>query len=104
MAVDIERVLQDLVGRTIPTMTGKPNRVLGLTGTTVTVATSRSPSGQPVDIAEIQAAADELFRRGEIEISKATVGYRSAFVGAVLATLPETVSETNPRRIRLETR
>lgn len=104
MAADIQRVLEELLGRSIPTMTGKPNRVLGLSGTTVIVGTNRSPSGRPVDIAAVQEAADDLFRRGELEISKATVGYRSAFVGAVLASLPGTVAETKPRRIRLETR
>lgn len=95
-------VLLALVGRTIPTLTGQPNRVLAVSAEDVMVATRRSPEGKPVPIADIQSAADRLFEAGEIEISVANVGYRSAFVGAVLSSLPGAEPFTNPRRICLE--
>jgi hypothetical protein len=68
------------------------------------VGTGKSPEGKPVEIDWIQSAADRLFEHGEVEISVASVGYRSAFVGAVLATLPGTIVELRPRRIRLTSR
>jgi hypothetical protein len=83
-------------------MTGKENRILAVSGNTVLVGTGRSPQGKPVDISEVQEAAERLFRDGEIEISVRSVGYRSAFVGAVLSALPGTAAETRPRRIRLD--
>jgi hypothetical protein len=95
-------ILERLVGSTIRTITGKPNRVLRVDGDVVWVATGRSPEGKPVKISAVQAAADRLYRYGEIEISVPSVGYRSAFVGAVLSTLPGTVSLVQPRRIRLD--
>jgi len=99
---DARSLLQHLVGQTILTLTGRPNTILRVGDKSVTVATSRSPLGQPVLIVEIQEAIDRLFRHGEIEVSVPSVGYRSAFVGAVLATLPGVATETNPRRARLE--
>jgi len=101
-APDMARHIEGLVGKTIPTMTGRPNRILRTDGTTVWVATAKSLSGQPVAIADVQDAADRLFARGELAIDVPTVGRRSAFVGAVLATLPGTVVLLNPRRIILE--
>ena len=65
------------------------------------VGTGKSPGGQLVEIEWVQAAADRLFEYGELEISVKSVGYRSAFVGAVLATLPDTIAELKPRRICL---
>ena len=101
-APDVRRALDGLLGRTIPTATGKPNRVLGVSSSVVIVGTDRSPQGQPVEITKIQKAVNDLYRYGELEINVATVGRRSAFVWAVLATLPGTIAETNPRRIRLQ--
>ena len=100
-APDMHAVLSGLVGSSISTLSGRENRILSVSGDTVMVATAKSPQGQPVDIREVQDAADRLFRRGEVEISVPTVGYRSAFVGAVLSTLPGTTVELRPRRIRL---
>lgn len=99
---DVRGVLDALLGRTIPTLTGKPNRVLGVSRDAVIVGTDRSPQGQEVEIANIQKAVNDLYRYGVLEISVATVGYRSAFVGAVLSTLPGAIAETRPRRIRLQ--
>lgn len=95
-------VLVGLVGQTIWTMDRrKPNRILEVSADRALVATGQSPDGKPVKIAELQDAADRLYRDGELGISVRNVGYRSAFVGAVLATLPDTVAELRPRRIRL---
>lgn len=100
-APDMQAVLSGLVGSSIRTMTGRENQILSVSGDTVLVATGKSPQGQPVDIREVQDAANRLFREGEIEISVPSVGFRSAFVGAALSMLPGTIAETRPRRIRL---
>jgi len=54
----------------------------------VLVGSTRSLAGRPVPIAAIQDAAERLVEDGEIDIDVATVGYRSAFIGAALAALP----------------
>jgi predicted RNA-binding protein with PUA-like domain len=101
LSVDARSHLASLVGRTIQTLTGTPNTVLRLEGGEVIVATTRSPQGQPVPIAWVQAALDRLLRDGEVAISVASVGYRSAFVGAVLAALPGARTAHNPQRVLL---
>jgi hypothetical protein len=94
--------LLTLVGREIRTVTGRPNTVLSVAATDVVVATSRSPKGNPVPIADVQAAIETLVAKGEITIDVETVGYRSAFVGAVLATLPgAVVLPTRPPTVAL---
>jgi hypothetical protein len=75
--------------------------VLRLDGDHVIVATHRSPGGKPVPVQEIQDAIDRLWRDGEIEISVTSVGYRSAFVGAVLQLIPGTTAFLQPRRLKL---
>jgi predicted RNA-binding protein with PUA-like domain len=99
--VDARSHLASLVGRTIQTLSGAPNTVLRLEGDDVIVATRRSPQGQPVPIAWVQAALDRLARDGEVEISVASVGFRSAFVGAALAALPGARTAQNPPRVLL---
>ena len=91
-----------LVGRDIRTLTGRSNRVLAVHGHTALVATVRSPAGRAVDLRKVQAAADQLYERGAVGIDVKVVGYRSAFVGAVLSLLPNTEAELRPRRIRLQ--
>ena len=56
-------------------------------------------------IAWVQAALDRLESDGEIEISVPSVGYRSAFIGAVLREVPgaEVVRTASPPRVRLTT-
>jgi predicted RNA-binding protein with PUA-like domain len=100
-AVDARSHLASLVGRTIQTLSGAPNTVLRLEGDGVIIATRRSPQGQPVPIAWVQAALDRLQRDGEVEITVASVGYRSAFVGAALAALPGARTAQNPQRVLL---
>jgi hypothetical protein len=92
--------LRTLVGQTIPTLTGRPNTVLRIERDAVIVATGKSPSGQPVPITWVQKAMDMLERSGEVVVNVETVGYRSAFIGAVLATLPGTSTALAPPRVR----
>jgi hypothetical protein len=99
--LDARSHLASLIGKTIQTLNGAPNTVLRLEGDEVIVATTRSPQGQPVPIAWVQAALDRLLRDGEVEISVASVGYRSAFVGAALAALPGARTARNPLRVLL---
>lgn len=96
-----ERLLSELIDKPLHTLTGSPNRIVRVVGDRVIVATDRSPSGQPVPIADVQYALDELTRIGDLRIDVDTVGRRSAFIGAVLQTLPGAEATLRPRRIRL---
>ena len=100
-APDMRVFLHGLTGTAISTLTGRPNTVIRVDETHVIVGTSNSPFGKPVPIQWIQDAADRLYREGELEISVPSVGYRSAFIGAVLAQLPGTIPTVRPRWIRL---
>ncbi len=102
-ASDAKTVLSGLIGKTIPTLTGKPNRIIRLEDDHVFVGTTRSPQGRPVNIAELQTAIDRLYADRELAITVHAVGYRSAFVGAVLRQLPNAHHATNPRRIWIAT-
>jgi hypothetical protein len=99
--IDARQMLEGLVGRQLETMSGQVNRILRIEGSEVIVATSKSPHGKPVAITSVQDALDRLCEAGELEISVDSVGYRSAFIGAVLATIPGTIRLLYPRRIRL---
>jgi hypothetical protein len=96
-------LLLSLAGRSLHTLTGDENRILRVDSDNVVVWTARSPSGQPVPIAWVQDALDRLARSGEIEISVASVGQRSEFVGAALRELPgaQPVEGSSPPRLRL---
>jgi hypothetical protein len=100
---DATALMRSLQGRTLDTISGRKNRILRVHDDRVVVSTGRSPGGQDVPVRAVQAAVDELYRVGEVEISVAAVGYRSAFVGAVLAAIPgtELVTNCSPPRIRL---
>jgi hypothetical protein len=101
--VDARAFLESISSQPLSTVTGRPNRIVGFEGNSVVVATSRSPAGTPVPIAWIQDALDRLHEQGEIEISVDSVGFRSAFVGAVLKEVPgaAVVQGSTPPRIRL---
>src|SRR2546430_1901879 len=99
---DARRVLKELIGREISTIAGRPNRVLSIEGDLVTVGTNRSPDGAPVPIIEVQEAIDRLFALGSLQVRPRTVGYRSAFIGAVLKTLPGVRATRQPARVELE--
>lgn len=84
----------------LETLTGRPNTVLALEGDAVRVATTRSPQGALVPIKWVQDALDRLAADGEVEISVESVGYRSAFVGAVLSALDDTESSPVTMRVK----
>src|SRR4051812_48135760 len=98
--MDASEYLRSLVGTTILTLTGKPNTVLRVEGAHVLVATQKSATGRPVPIADVQAAMDVLERDGEVVIDVETVGYRSAFVGAVLGSLPGATTSLGRQLVR----
>lgn len=102
-SIDARAHLASLSRKTIETVSQKrANRIRQVDGASVIVATERSPAGQPVAIVDIQAALDRLAAGEEVEISVRPLGHRSAFVGAVLATVPSAVVlPTRPRRVRL---
>jgi len=90
--IDAHSFLLSLQGQVVPTLTGRPNCVLRLEGDRAIVATNRSPDGRPVPVEWIQAALDRLVEEGVVDISVESVGYRSAFVGAVLAQVPGAIA------------
>lgn len=81
-------LLRRLIGVELKTVAGSPNMILGVQGDQVIVATQRSPDGRPVSVRDVQRALDILVETGSIAIHPTDVGYRSAFIGAVLSTLP----------------
>jgi hypothetical protein len=99
--IEARALLTALVGQEIDTMTGRPNRILRVDSETVLVGTTKSPAGQPVPIRWVQDALDRLVEEGDVEISEASVGYRSAFIGAVLMQVPGVIGTTRPRRVKL---
>jgi hypothetical protein len=48
----------------------------------------------------VQDALDRLADEGEVEISVESVGYRSAFIGAVLSALEHVESSPSTMRVR----
>lgn len=96
---DVGSHLERLVGHTIATMSGHENRIIAIEADHVIVATKRSPQGQPIPISDVQAAFDELAAEGELAIETTTVGYRSAFVGATLLTIPGVERVPGTRRL-----
>jgi hypothetical protein len=100
-ALDVRLYLDSLQGQTLHTLTGKPNRIVSVGTDGVVVGTDRSPKGELVPLDEIRSAARRLLEEGEVRIDTDTVGFRSAFVGAVLASLPGASRETTPRRVSL---
>jgi hypothetical protein len=100
---DARSHLATLIGQTIRTVTGRPNEVVSIDGDSVLVRTSRSaPEAAPVPIAWVHDAFDRLWRDGGIDVDVASLGYRSAFIGAVLLTLPGAVLKSSaPPRVEL---
>jgi len=101
--IDAFAHLRKLMGQPIHTLTqGKENTVLGFDGPTVLVATAKAPWGEPVEVADVQAALDRLSAGEEVEVTVESLGHRSAFVGAMLAQVPgAVVSKTRPRKVRI---
>ena len=102
---DARAYLQGLVGQTIPTITGKPNTILAVRENDVFVRThdTANPAvGEPVPIQWVQDAGDTLYERGRIGINTTEATHRSAFIGAVLSSLPGAVALRRPARVELE--
>lgn len=102
-APDIRAHVKSLVGASIETVSGQPNEVLRVDDEHVYVRTGHTTPtrGEPVRLDVLEEAADRLWRDGEIRIDVESVGYRSAFVGAVLASLPGTQTARRPARVLL---
>jgi hypothetical protein len=96
---DARDLLTALVDKPLVTLTGRSNRILAIHQTEVVVATERSPEGQPVPITDVQQALELLARDSEVTITPQVVGYRSAFIGAVLRTLPGATITLDPPRV-----
>lgn len=99
---DARTLLAGLIGQPLWTISGRPNEILELRDQDVVVATDRSPAGKPLPVALVQDALDRIQATGELQIDPPSVGYRSAFVGAVLRTLPNARTEHDPQRILLD--
>lgn len=87
--IDGEILLRSLVGEPLATLHGSPNVVLSVDESVAHVSTTRSPKGSPVEISLLQRLLDRLGAGETVAIEPPTVGYRSAFLGAVLRTLPQ---------------
>ncbi|MGW7537320.1 hypothetical protein [Amycolatopsis sp. NPDC054798] len=94
-------LLRSLKGETIRTVAGKENRIIQVENGSVLVGTDRSPEGQPVPLVDIQHGLDVLTARGTLQVSVEELGHRSAFVGAVLATLPHVTTTKSPATVTL---
>jgi hypothetical protein len=105
--VDVRAHLDSLVGQTIATITGKPNTIIGVRDDKVFVRTGETANpevGEPVPIRSVQAAVDTLYATGRIRINTTEATHRSAFIGAVLSTLPGAVGLRRPARVELVAR
>jgi predicted HNH restriction endonuclease len=97
LETDARTLLQSLTGQEIRTIArGQPNRILGLDGDDVIIGTERTPAGQPVPLEEIQDALDRLASGEAVEVTVESLGHRSSFIGALLASLAETHVEDGP--------
>ncbi len=94
-------VLQVLVGKEIKTVTGFANQVVALDPVNVLVRTAQSTEAKPVPVREVQDGLDRLFAKGRVRADVDSLGYRSAFVAAVLATLPRAKATKAPATVSL---
>lgn len=81
-------LLRSLIGHELHTITGRPNTILEVSEKHAQVATEKSPKGEQVQVSEVERALEQLRTTGEVVCDPDHVGYRSAFIGAVLRTLP----------------
>jgi hypothetical protein len=97
---DARTLLNALVGRELKTVTGAQNTIVSVGEATVLVSTARSPTGRPAPISWIQDGLDLLARDGDVELHPNVLEHRSAFVGAVLLTLPgASATATSPPHV-----
>ncbi|GAA1366060.1 hypothetical protein [Catellatospora chokoriensis] len=99
---DAAELLRGLLGVQLWTPAGQPNTILEMGPGDVLVATGRTPSGTRVPIKWVAEALERLADEGALTISVDEVGYRSAFIGAVLRTLPGARLVGNPPTITFE--
>jgi hypothetical protein len=101
--INAELLLRSLVGEALSTVRGRPNSVLSVANGQALVATSRSPQGQRVPVRWLQDVLDRLGAGETIPVEATSGAFRSAFMRAVLATLPQLeILETSPPRARLD--
>ena len=101
-AYDARTHLRSLRGQLLHTAgRDRPNRVLSVSNNEVVVATDRAPQGEAVPIDWVQAAGERLLAERELRITPAEIGYRSAFIGAVLRTIPGVTVHERPLTLRL---
>lgn len=95
--------LRSMIGTAIPTVSGsRHNTILAVDSRNVTVATDRAPTGQPVPISEVAAAMELIKEQSVVDVSVGALGYRSAFIGAVLLQLPGArVVGASPARVAI---
>ncbi|MFC5819466.1 hypothetical protein [Nonomuraea harbinensis] len=91
-------LLRRLLGREITTLKGGRSRIIDIRPPYVLVATERSPKGEQILIADVEVALEDLRARGRVQIHPTEVGDYSAFIEALLLTLPgvEAIDGTPP--------
>jgi hypothetical protein len=101
--IDAEALARARIGDKLRTLTEREiNRIHDVRDGEIVVETKKGI--EPVPIAEVQEAADDLVTRGEIRVSPKTLGYRSSFIGALLATHEDVEVFLKPQRLRLTRR
>lgn len=100
-APHVRDVLRPLVGAEIATATGQTNMVLAMSHDTVVVRTEASPQEQQVPLREVQHGLNLLTANWTVQITVEDFGNSSEFIGAVLATLPQTLVTYDPIAVTL---
>ncbi|MEX0153477.1 hypothetical protein [Microbacterium sp. LMI1-1-1.1] len=81
--------LRELIGIPITTVSGsRINTILAVDSRDVVVSTTRTAGGHAVPIGDVVAAMELIKQNGVVDVTVDTLGYRSAFIGAVLLQLP----------------
>ncbi|TNC19779.1 hypothetical protein FHE66_02740 [Georgenia sp. 311] len=94
-------LLRRLIGVPLTTLTGRTNIILGVTNGNAIVQTDKSLNGSSVPVSDVQHALEKLATDGAVTIHPDDVGYRSAFIGAVLSTLPGAAWAGSPPVLRI---
>ncbi|SDH40756.1 hypothetical protein SAMN05216553_12125 [Lentzea fradiae] len=99
---DAVTLLRSLIGDPIKTAKGSVNTIIEVNHKQVLVSTDRSPEGQWVDVRDVENGVEKLYARRSVPINVEELGHRSAFVGAVLRTIPGTVTSLRPATVSLQ--
>jgi len=101
--ISAEVLLRSLIGEPLATVRECSNTIVGVTDDAAIVETSRSPQGRPVPIDWVDHVLDRIGAGEQVSIEPGSVGDRSAFLGAVLRTLPMVdVTDGSPPTAHLE--